>query len=151
MCKLLKVSRAGYYKYLNHIPSKRSVENEALKEYIKDVHNQFKMCYGYRRIKSELDARGIIVNHNAKNYLLVMLGLSGQELIDDQVIYYLIQYRYVLSDKKRYKNIRKDFVIALFCKCFFRCLVFTLTTCLISGKALKCNFRGLREYPTNLL
>jgi len=28
MCKLLKVSRSGYYKYLNHTPSKREIENE---------------------------------------------------------------------------------------------------------------------------
>ncbi|WP_374212486.1 IS3 family transposase [Tissierella sp. MB52-C2] len=33
--------------------------HEALKEYITDIHNQFKMCYGYRRVKIELDARGI--------------------------------------------------------------------------------------------
>lgn len=51
MCKFLKVSRSGYYKYINQTPSKRSVENEALKEYITDIHNQFKMCYGYRRVK----------------------------------------------------------------------------------------------------
>lgn len=78
MCKLLKVSRAGYYKYLNHIPSKRSVENEALKEYIRDIHNQFKMCYGYRRIKSELDARGMIVNHKRIYRLMKECGISGK-------------------------------------------------------------------------
>lgn len=30
----------------------------------------------------------------ARNYLLVMLGLRGQALIDNQAIYYLVQYRY---------------------------------------------------------
>jgi len=40
MCKLLQVSRTGYYKYTNHTPSKRTVHNEALKEYIIDIHKQ---------------------------------------------------------------------------------------------------------------
>ncbi|MEG2789548.1 MAG: hypothetical protein RR942_17195 [Romboutsia sp.] len=31
MCKLLKVSRSGYYKYLAHTPSKREIKNRALK------------------------------------------------------------------------------------------------------------------------
>ena len=63
MCKILKVSRSGYYRYLTHNPSKREIENEVIKEYIQDIHSQFKQCYGYRRIECELDARGIIVNH----------------------------------------------------------------------------------------
>ncbi len=78
MCNVLKISRSGYYKYLNHTPSKRSVENEALTEYIKDIHNQFKMCYGYRRIKFELDARGIIVNHKRIYRLMKECGISGK-------------------------------------------------------------------------
>jgi putative transposase len=78
MCKLLKVSRSGYYKYINKTPSKRSVENEALKEYITDIHNQFKMCYGYRRVKIELDVRGIIVNHKRVYRIMRECGLSGK-------------------------------------------------------------------------
>lgn len=51
MCKILKVSRSGYYVYLNHKPSKREIENNILIEYIKDIHSQFKKCCGYKELK----------------------------------------------------------------------------------------------------
>ncbi|WP_420330187.1 IS3 family transposase [Romboutsia lituseburensis] len=78
MCKVLKVSRAGYYKYLAHTPSKREIENKALKECIQDIHSQFRQCYGYRRVKCELDARGIIVNHKRVYRLMKECNLSGK-------------------------------------------------------------------------
>lgn len=78
MCKILKVSRAGYYKYLEHIPSKREMENKALKECILDIHSQFKMCYGYRRIKCELNARGIMVNHKRVYRLMKECNITGK-------------------------------------------------------------------------
>lgn len=76
MCKILKMSRSGYYKYLSHTPSKREIENEAIKEYIQDIHSQFKQCYGYHRIKCELDARGIIVNHKRVYRLMKECNIS---------------------------------------------------------------------------
>jgi putative transposase len=78
MCKLLKVSRSGYYKYLAHIPSKREIKNMALKEYIQDIHSQFKQCYGCRRIKCELNARGISVNHKRVYRLMKECSISGK-------------------------------------------------------------------------
>lgn len=78
MCNLLKVSRAGYYKYLSHTPSKREMENKILKEYIQDIHSQFKSCYGYRRIKCELNARGIMVNHKRVYRLMKECNITGK-------------------------------------------------------------------------
>lgn len=36
-CKALDVSRSGYYKYLDHKPSKRDMDNEVLKEIIREI------------------------------------------------------------------------------------------------------------------
>lgn len=78
MCKLLKISRSGYYKYLAYTQSKREIENMALKEYMQDIHGQFKQCYGYRRIKCELDARGLFVNHKRVYRLMKECSISGK-------------------------------------------------------------------------
>lgn len=37
MCKVLKVSRSSYYKYLTKVPSHRSIENKQLEEKILDI------------------------------------------------------------------------------------------------------------------
>lgn len=42
MCKLLKVSRSSYYKSLNQVKSKRSIENKRLKEEILKIYNDNK-------------------------------------------------------------------------------------------------------------
>ncbi|MDP4153288.1 MAG: hypothetical protein Q8865_07625 [Bacillota bacterium] len=36
-CKILKISRSGFYDYLHRHKSKRSIENEALAEIIRDI------------------------------------------------------------------------------------------------------------------
>jgi putative transposase len=50
LCEIAKVSRAAYYKWLNHQPSTREVENEQLVESIRDLYAQVDGIYGYRRI-----------------------------------------------------------------------------------------------------
>src|SRR5690625_4596405 len=45
MCRLLKVSRSGYYAWSTRLPSKRAVEDEHLSELIKDAHER---SYGMR-------------------------------------------------------------------------------------------------------
>lgn len=78
MCKILNVSRSGYYVYINHKPSKREIENKILLEYIKDIHSQFKECYGYRRIKRELDDMNIIVDQKRVYRLMREAGIKGK-------------------------------------------------------------------------
>ncbi len=41
-CKILKISRSGYYDYLHRRKSKRSIENEALSEIISDISKKTK-------------------------------------------------------------------------------------------------------------
>jgi transposase InsO family protein len=54
MCKVLGVSRSGYYAWVNSRPSKRAVENKNLTERIKVIFKKSKSTYGSPRIHQEL-------------------------------------------------------------------------------------------------
>lgn len=51
LCKILKISRSGYYKHISKVKSKHDIENEILSEYIKRIFTDHKSRYGVRRIK----------------------------------------------------------------------------------------------------
>lgn len=54
MCRILKVSTSGYYKYLATGMSNRDIMNQALDKEITAIFKQFNGIYGYRRIHKEL-------------------------------------------------------------------------------------------------
>ena len=59
MCKVLQVSKSGYYKWLKQLPSKRAIRNASL---VKDIHRVYRMSkrrYGSPRITKELNCEGI--------------------------------------------------------------------------------------------
>jgi len=58
MAKILKVSRAGYYKFLKKIPSQRALENEKLIEKIRAAHKKGRGTYGSPRVHRELIKAG---------------------------------------------------------------------------------------------
>lgn len=58
MCKIFKVSKSGYYKWLNRTPSKRTIYNQILLEEIKRIFYQSKKRYGSPRIAKELEILG---------------------------------------------------------------------------------------------
>lgn len=58
MCKVLKVSRSGYYQWQKQVPSRRDSENRRLLIEIQRVHLQVKASYGSPRMTDELKARG---------------------------------------------------------------------------------------------
>jgi len=57
MCCVFKVSRSGYYAWLNRKPSKRADENNMLIKEIKQIHQQSRQTYGSPRITEELKSR----------------------------------------------------------------------------------------------
>lgn len=59
MCRVLKVSSSGYYKWLNREPSKRDLRNAMLIKEIHVIYRESKCRYGSPRIKKELDVQGI--------------------------------------------------------------------------------------------
>lgn len=58
MCKVFKVSKSGYYKWLIRLPSKREIYNQILLEEIKIIFYQSKKRYGSPRIAKELEILG---------------------------------------------------------------------------------------------
>ena len=78
LCKIGKVSRSGYYKWLNsNISNDKDLD---LKYKILDIYNKSKKVYGYRRIKIGLfRAYGLIVNH--KKIIRLMKSLNIHSVI----------------------------------------------------------------------
>lgn len=64
MCKVLKVSRSGYYKWLVRVPSKQKLVNEMLAKEIKQIYWANKGRYGSPRIAKELRMQGIKASQN---------------------------------------------------------------------------------------
>jgi transposase InsO family protein len=57
LCKILSVSRSGYYKWLKRKPGKREIENMKLLKEIKKIHKQTDQTYGSPRMTRELRYR----------------------------------------------------------------------------------------------
>lgn len=58
MCRVLEVSRSGYYAWLKREPSARDKANAALLKVITDIHQESDKTYGAPRIHAELEDRG---------------------------------------------------------------------------------------------
>jgi len=54
MSRVLEVSRSGYYESNSRHPSNTAVENADLLEKIKDIFEEYRKVYGYRRVWDEL-------------------------------------------------------------------------------------------------
>ena len=58
MCRVLEVSRAGFYAWRSREPSAAQARREALTEQVAEVHARVKGRYGSPRVHAELVARG---------------------------------------------------------------------------------------------
>ena len=56
LCRVLQVSRSGYYDWKDRPPSKRDRENAALTCRITEIHERSRGTYGYPRVHAELQA-----------------------------------------------------------------------------------------------
>lgn len=77
MCRVLGVSRSGYYAWLKRAPSIRSVEDERLKARIDEIHGQSRGTYGVPRIFVELKEEDERVGRKRIARLMRDLGLRG--------------------------------------------------------------------------
>ncbi len=59
LCRVLDVSRSGYYAWMNREPSKRSRENEYLKAEIRASHLRNRGTFGSDRIQKDLASLGV--------------------------------------------------------------------------------------------
>lgn len=63
MCKVLKVSRSGFYAWMKAVPSKRELENQELLKDIKTAYEASKRVYGSVKIKKAIDKLDPKVRH----------------------------------------------------------------------------------------
>jgi len=59
MCRVLEISRSGYYAWLSREPSPRARANGMLLETIQAVHEESDGTYGSPRIHAELPDHGL--------------------------------------------------------------------------------------------
>ncbi len=78
MCRVLEVSRCGYYAWMHREPSKRQQENEQLKEEIREIFHTNRKRYGSIRITEVLRDRGKRYNKKRIGKLLKTLGLYAK-------------------------------------------------------------------------
>jgi putative transposase len=62
-CRVLAVSRSGYYAWLKRPTSARKMADQELTQQIKDIHQQSRQTYGSPRIQAELAEQGINCGH----------------------------------------------------------------------------------------
>ena len=77
MCRMLGVSRSGYYGWKERSPSKRSREDAALTEKVREIHERSRETYGSPRVHAELRALGTRCGRKRVARLMRKSGLRG--------------------------------------------------------------------------
>jgi len=77
LCRMLGVSKSGYYAWRQRPPSKRSREDAALTEKIREIHRRSRETYGSPRVHAELRALGTRCGRKRVARLMRKAGLRG--------------------------------------------------------------------------
>lgn len=80
MCRVLRVSKAGYYAWCKRLkgpPGSRQKANDELTEKIRLIHFESRSTYGSLRVHAELKAQGVICGKNRVARLMRNAELKG--------------------------------------------------------------------------
>jgi putative transposase len=77
LCKVLGVSRSGYYDWKDRPPSLRSQEDAALTAKIREIHRRGRETYGSPRVHAELESIGVRCSRKRVARLMREEGLRG--------------------------------------------------------------------------
>ena len=77
MCRVLDVSRSGYYDWLNREPSARSKANAILLQAIKEAHATSDGTYGSPRVHAEVEESGPAASLNRVARVMREAGIQG--------------------------------------------------------------------------
>jgi putative transposase len=75
LCRMLEVSRSGYYEWLRRPPSPRAAADQQLQEKVQRYFAQGRGTYGTRRIKHLLAQEGLQVSRRRIGRVLAQAGL----------------------------------------------------------------------------
>ena len=76
-CRVLQVSRSGYYQWLHAAPSARSIDDAVLAAEIKEVFHEHRGRYGAPRVRRALRRRGARPSKKRVARVMRALGLRG--------------------------------------------------------------------------
>jgi len=76
-CKLLNVSRSGFYAWQERGPSARKAEDEKLAVHIRAIHEASGERYGSPRVHAELEAGGVAVSRKRVARLMAEMSLES--------------------------------------------------------------------------
>ena len=77
MCRMLRVSKSGYHDWKCRAPSKRSREDAALTERVREVHERSRETYGSPRVHAELRSLGTRCSRKRVARLMREANLRG--------------------------------------------------------------------------
>lgn len=79
LCKVMKVSRSGFYSWKTRQKSNRQQERERLVPKVKEISRQTKASYGARRISAELEAQGESCGRVKAGSLMKLAGVAAKQ------------------------------------------------------------------------
>ena len=79
-CRVLAVSRSGYYSWRMRPVSQREMANHELVKQIKAVHSESQDTYGSPRVYHELKAQGISCSENRVARLMQTHGIRAKQV-----------------------------------------------------------------------
>ena len=77
LCRVLRVSRSGYYAWRTRKPSARQLEDERLRPKVVEAFKTGRGTYGSPRVRDELVAQGVEIGRKRVAHLMRELGLQG--------------------------------------------------------------------------
>jgi putative transposase len=77
LCRMLGVSKSGYYAWRDRPPSRRTRRDALLTEKIREIHSRSRETYGYPRVHAELRSLGIGCGRRRVARLMKAAGLRG--------------------------------------------------------------------------
>ncbi len=80
LCRVLGLSRSGYYAWLDRTESQRTREDRRLLVEIRVIHRESRGIYGSPRVTEELRARGLPCSENRVARLMRQAGIRSKTI-----------------------------------------------------------------------
>ena len=77
LCRVLEVSRSGFYAWLGREPSARALADERILVEVRKIHKDSRKTYGSPRVHAMLGRRGVHVGRKRVARLMDQAGISG--------------------------------------------------------------------------